>query len=257
MAHGGSLLDRLFVGLFLLVAWQVASLLAGEYWIPSPWQTGLAFHHLLVTGQLTTNASYTLQEALYGFVIGGVPGLILPFLLRRSPIIMAVIEPYLVAGYGLPKLALTPLFLVWFGLGMGSKIAIVASITFFIMFFNVLAGVKALDVRLVRMAQVLGASEGQVARKIIWPGSVPYVFVGLRTAMPYAVGGAVIAELVSSNRGLGYLVQLHAMSFDSKGVFAALVAITLIVVVLMAGTNALETHLLRWRPQTGFSAGAS
>ncbi len=256
MAHRGALFDRLLVGVFLLVAWQMASFLAGAYWIPSPWQTAQAAAHLLATGELTTNAAYTLQEALYGFLLGGIPGLVLPFLLRRSPIIMGVIEPYLVAGYGLPKLALTPLFLVWFGIGMGSKIAIVTAITFFIIFFNVWAGVKALDLRLVRMAQVLGASEGQVARKIIWPGSIPYIFVGLRTATPYAIGGAVIAELVSSNRGLGYLVQLHAMSFDSKGMFAVLAVITLIVVVVMTIMNALEAHLLRWRPRVGFSAGS-
>jgi NitT/TauT family transport system permease protein len=131
------------------------------------------------------------------------------------------------------------------------------AITFFLVFFNVLAGVRALDVKLVRMAQILGATESQVARKIIWPGAVPYIFAGLRTATPYAIGGAVIAELISSNRGLGYLVQLSAMNFDNKSMFAALTVIAAIVVVMMWGVNTLERRLLRWRPKTGFAAGGA
>lgn len=250
-------LDRVLVGLVLLAAWHLGSLIAGPYWITSPWQTLQAIGHLFAVEQLSSHALYTLQESFYGFLLGGIPGLVLPFLLRRSPKLMSVIEPYLVAGYGVPKLALTPLFIVWFGIGMGSKLAIVVTITFFIVFFNVLAGVRALDLKLVRTAQILGASESQVARKIIWPGSVPYIFVGLRTATPYAVGGAVIAELVSSNKGLGYLVQLYAMNFDSRNMFAALTVITVMVIVMMAAVNSLERRLLRWRPATGFAAGGA
>lgn len=248
-------LDRLLVGLALLTMWELVSLGAGEYWVTSPWQTAVGVYQLAASGALVKNALYTLQEAVFGFVIGGVPGLLLPFLLRRSPVLMAILEPYFVGGYGLPKLALTPLFIVWFGIGMGSKLAIVVSITFFLMFFNVLAGVRALDIKLVRMAQILGATESQVARKIIWPGAIPYIFAGLRTAAPYAIGGAVIAELISSNRGLGYLVQLSAMNFDNKSMFAALAVITAIVVVMVWGVNTLERRLLHWRPKTGFAAG--
>src|ERR1035437_8749049 len=140
----GRTLDRVLVGLALLAAWHLGSMIAGEYWITSPWQTLRGIEHLFAAEHLSSHALYTLQESFYGFLLGGVPGLLLPFLLRRSPMLMAVIEPYMVAGYGVPKLALTPLFIVWFGIGMGSKLAIVVAITFFIMFFNVLAGVRAL-----------------------------------------------------------------------------------------------------------------
>ena len=130
----------------------------------------------------------------------------------------------MVGGYGAPKLALAPLFILWFGIGIESKIALVAITVFFIVYFSALAGVRALDAKLVQMAQVVGANERDVARHIVFPGAVPYIFTGLRIAMPYSIGGAVIAELISANRGLGYLIQLGAMNFDTTGVFVALVA---------------------------------
>ena len=166
-----------------------------------------------------------------GFLIGALPAAALPFALRRRPIVTAILDPFMVGGYGAPKLALAPLFILWFGIGIESKIALVAITVFFIVYFSAQAGVRALDARLVQMAKVVGANERQLARHIVFPGAVPYIFTGLRIAMPYSIGGAVIAELISSNRGLGYLIQLGAMNFDTTGVFVALVATTCIVFV--------------------------
>jgi NitT/TauT family transport system permease protein len=154
----------------------------------------------------------------------------------------------MVGGYGAPKLALAPLFILWFGIGIESKIALVAITVFFIVYFSALAGIRALDAKLVQMAQVAGASERAVARHIVFPGAVPYIFTGFRIAMPYSIGGAVIAELISANRGLGYLIQLGAMNFDTTGVFVALVAVTLIVFVCNWSVDIVERWLLRWRP---------
>ena len=152
-----------------------------------------------------------------GAIVGGVPAVLLPFLLRRHPLMVAILDPFMVGGYGAPKLAFAPLFILWFGIGIESKIALVASVVFFIVYFNTLAGVRALDPKLVQMAQIAGASERHVARHIVFPAAVPYIFAGFRIAVPYAIGGAIIAELISSNRGLGYLVQTGAMNFDTTG----------------------------------------
>jgi NitT/TauT family transport system permease protein len=144
--------------------------------------------------------------------------------------------------------AFAPLFILWFGIGIAAKIALVASVVFFIVYFATFSGVRALDAKLVQMAQIAGASERQVARHIVMPGAVPAIFAGFRIAVPYAIGAAVIAELISSNRGLGYLVQTGAMNFDTTSVFAAIAAATLVVL----GTNRLmdgfERLLLKWRP---------
>jgi len=271
--------DHLLVFLVLLAIWVALSATLGSYWVGSPWgvvtrlsidlwsgiwhalgfvagtgwtesQLGLMTRptNLASGGEILIHASYTLFEAVAGFLIGAIPAAALPFLLRRLPIVTAIIDPFMVGGYGAPKLALAPLFILWFGIGIESKIALVAITVFFIVYFSALAGIRALDAKLVQMAQVAGASERAVARHIVFPGAVPYIFTGFRIAMPYSIGGAVIAELISANRGLGYLIQLGAMNFDTTGVFVALVAVTCIVFVGNWSVDIVERWLLRWRP---------
>src|SRR5215831_20908776 len=200
--------DRLIVLAVILAAWQLGSFFVGPYWLSSPWAVATRFCAQIWNGELIRHGGYTIEEALIGTLVGGVPAVLLPFLLRRQPIIIAILDPFMIGGYGAPKLAFAPLFILWFGIGTESKIALVASVVFFIVYFNTLSGVRALDPKLVQMAQVMGANERDVARHIVLPGAVPYIFTGFRITMPYSIGGAVIAELISANRGLGYLIQL-------------------------------------------------
>jgi NitT/TauT family transport system permease protein len=248
MVRWRTLGDRLIVLVLIVAAWQAGSAMVGIYWLSSPWATTTRFFAMIASGELINQAGYTVGEAAGGTLIGGVPAVLLPLLLRRHPIIVAILDPFMVGGYGAPKLALAPLFILWFGIGTESKIALVASVVFFIVYFSTLTGVRALDARLVQMAQIAGASERQVARHIVLPGAVPAIFAGFRIAVPYAIGAAVIAELISSNRGLGYLVQTGAMNFDTTSVFAAIVAATLLTIGADWLMTALEALLLRWRP---------
>lgn len=241
--------DQVLVMVVLLAIWQGLSLAFGTYWIGSPWGVATRLASGVLNGEILRHASYTLLEAVAGFFIGALPAAALPFALRRLPIVTAILDPFMVGGYGAPKLALAPLFILWFGIGIESKIALVAITVFFIVYFSALAGVRALDARLVQMAQVMGADERDVARHIVFPGAVPYIFTGFRIAMPYSIGGAVIAELISANRGLGYLIQLGAMNFDTTGVFVALAATTCIVFLGNWSVNTVERRLLRWRPR--------
>src|SRR5262245_56016344 len=248
--------DRLIVLAVILAAWQLGSILVGPYWLSSPWAVATRFCAQIWNGELIRHGGYTVEEALIGTLVGGVPAVLLPFLLRRHPVMVAILDPFMVGGYGAPKLAFAPLFILWFGIGIESKIALVASVVFFIVYFNTLAGVRALDPKLVQMAQIAGASERHVARHIVFPAAVPYIFAGFRIAVPYAIGGAIIAELISSNRGLGYLVQTGAMNFDTTSVFAAILTATLIVHGGNWIVNASERVLLRWRPQTAVMVDA-
>ncbi|MCC6473016.1 MAG: ABC transporter permease [Burkholderiales bacterium] len=241
-------LDQALELVFLLALWQVLSLWLGTYWISSPLATLAGLFRGLASGELLLHASYTAGEAAIGFLVGGIPAAALPFALRRMPVMTAILDPFMVGGYGAPKLALAPLFILWFGIGIESKVALVGVTVFFIVYFSTLSGIRALDTRLVQMAQVMDANEHAVARHIVFPGAVPYIFTGLRIAMPYSIGGAVIAELISANRGLGYLVQLRAMNYDTTGIFVALAATTCIVFLGNWLVNALERFLLRWRP---------
>ncbi|MCC6947258.1 MAG: ABC transporter permease [Bradyrhizobiaceae bacterium] len=240
--------DQLLVLIALFAIWQACSLWLGTYWVGSPWGTVVRLTTGVLGGELLSHASFTLAEAVIGFLLGGIPAVILPFLLRRLPIVTAILDPFMVGGYGAPKLALAPLFILWFGIGIESKIALVAITVFFIVYFSTLSGIRALDTKLVQMAQIVGADEKDVARHIVFPGAVPYIFTGFRIAMPYAIGGAVVAELISANRGLGYLIQLGAMNFDTTGVFVALLATGIIVFIGNTAVNVFERRLLRWRP---------
>jgi NitT/TauT family transport system permease protein len=243
-----TVMDRTLVAILLVAAWQVGSYFVGIYWLSSPWAVTTRFIEQILSGELIRHAGYTLGEAAAGTLIGGVPAVLLPFLLRRHPIIVAILDPFMIGGYGAPKLAFAPLFILWFGIGVESKIALVASVVFFVVYFATLAGVRALEPKLVQMAQILGASERHVARSIVMPNAVPNIFAGFRIAVPYAIASAVIAELISSNRGLGYLVQTGAMNFDTTSVFAAIVMATLLVHAATWLMNRLEAVLLRWRP---------
>jgi NitT/TauT family transport system permease protein len=244
-------IDRLIVLALILAAWQIGSFLSGAYFLSSPWAVASRFAAQLLNGLLIEHGGYTIEESLIGVVVGGVPAMLLPFLLRRHPVIVAVLDPFMAGGYGAPKLAFAPLFILWFGIGIESKIALVASVVFFIVYFSTLAGVRALDPRLVQMAQIAGAGERHVARSIAFPAAVPHILAGFRIAVPYAIGGAVIAELISSNRGLGYLVQTGAMNFDTTSVFSAILAATLIVHAANWLLSVAERALLRWRPSAG------
>jgi len=248
MTRWRTYLDRLIVLVVILAAWQVGSLLVGAYWLRSPGAVASRFLAQIWNGELIRQSGYTIEETLIGTLVGGVPAVLLPFLLRRQPIIIAILDPFMVGGYGAPKLAFAPLFILWFGIGTESKIALVASVVFFIVYFNTLSGVRALDPKLVQMAQIAGAGERHVARHVVFPAAVPHILAGFRIAVPYAIGGAIIAELISSNRGLGYLVQTGAMNFDTTSVFAAILMATLIVLAANWLLNSAERTLLAWRP---------
>jgi NitT/TauT family transport system permease protein len=245
---GRVLRERLILAVAALVVWQLATLTFGPHWVSSPLAAARRFVELAASGELVRHALFTLAAAAGGFLVGGVPGAVLPFLLRRAPRLTSILDPYLVAGYGMPKLALAPLFILWFGIGLASKIALVASIVFFLIFFSTAAGVRGVEVRLISMARVAGASERAVARHVVWPGAVPYIFTGFKISLSYAIGAAVVGELISSNRGLGYLIQAASQDFDTTTVFAGLLALTILIVAVNGLVEVAERRLLSWRP---------
>jgi NitT/TauT family transport system permease protein len=245
--------DRLVLLLAILALWQVASHWSGPQWIPPPALVAKRFWLGLASGDLWFHSRYTLAAALLGFLLGGVPGAVLPFALRRLPVVQAILDPYLVAGYGAPKVALTPLFVIWFGIGLESKVALVTAVVFFMVFFMTAAGLRATDQKLIAMARVYGADERLIAREIVWPAAVPFIFTSFRVAAPYAIGTAVVGELISSNRGLGYFIQSAATNFDPAGIFVGVVALAALVIGLNAVFSWTEGRLLAWRPASGAS----
>jgi NitT/TauT family transport system permease protein len=248
-------LDRFVVLVVVIALWQACSVVFGTIWFSSPWLVLTRLIEELRSGELFFNAIYTLKAAFYGALLGGIPAMLLPFFLRRRPVAGAILDPYLAAGYGVPKLALAPLFILWFGIDLEPKVALVISIVFFLVFFSTMSGVNAVNAQYVNVMRVCGAKERDIARHVVWPGAIPYAFAGFRIAAPYAIGAAVVGELISSNRGLGFMINSGATDFDTTLVFVALVTLTILVVAINLLVARAERWLLRWRPpQQGLSS---
>ena len=192
--------------------------------------------------------SRRLRVSALGFVIGCVCGVGLPFLLRLSERATQAIEPFIMASMGIPKYALTPWLILWFGIGDAPKVIVVTLFVFYIVFITVFAGVRGVDQRLVNMARVIGASERAIARKVIWVSLLPFFFTGLKVALPRAVSAAIVGEFLVATEGVGFSIERARQLSDTTGVFAGIVVAVALVLLINAVVNALERHALKWRP---------
>jgi NitT/TauT family transport system permease protein len=160
-----------------------------------------------------------------------------------------VLRPFLVAFYAIPKIALAPLIVMWFGLATLPKVILAAAFVFFVVFMTTVAGVHEVNPRLVDLFRVMGAGRRALLLRLVLPGTVPYLLTGLRLAVPEALIGAVVGEFISANRGLGYLVTSAAAQFNTAGTMAAILALLGIVVAMDLGLGLAERRLARWRPR--------
>lgn len=241
---------RVLVGLACLALWQAAHLALGAEWISSPADIAWRVAEIAASGALVRHTAATLGEAALGFVLGGGAGILLPFALRASPRLTAALDPFFTAAMGVPKLALAPLLILWFGIGLVSKVVFVAAVVFFFLFFNVLAGVRSIDPRLASAVRVLGGREWTVTREIAWQTALPYVFSGLKVALPRAISAAVVGEFIAADRGLGYYINNARAMADPVGLFTGVTLVTALVLALDAGLERLQARSLAWRPLT-------
>ncbi len=149
--------------------------------------------------------------------------------------------------YSIPKIALAPVFIVWLGLGIASKIAVVFLASFFLVFFNTYSGLLSLNEELVLLARLMGASWPQATFRVILPASAHQIFLGLKTAVPYAVIGAVIGEYIGSNEGLGYFILYASQTYDAPALFSGIIILVAIVFLANFLLNAIEARVIRWR----------
>lgn len=199
-------------------------------------------------GVLLSNTWVTVQEVVLGFVFGGLAGAVLAYLVAPVRVIWDVISPFVMALYAIPKVALAPLFIVWFGIGLDMKVILAAVSVFFLVFLNTAIGVQEVDRGLIDAVRLMGATRRDIAFKVTLPASMTGLLTGLRVAIPYAVIGAVIGELVASNRGLGYLISDSSSRFDTNGVFAALVVLSVLATILNSLVSLLSRRANRWKP---------
>ena len=238
---------RVLCFIVLLVGWQIASFYVDPLLISSPLAVLLQLKDWTLDGTLWDNTLVTLEETLLGLLFGVSTGIIAGFLLGLQPMLSKILDPFVVALYSVPKVALAPLFILWFGFDLEMKVVVAAVTVFFLVFFNTLTGVREVDQNLIDAVRLMGAKRRDLLFKVIVPSASGYVLTGLHMAIPYALIGAVIAEVISVNEGLGYLINNSASEFNPAGVFAALIVLTIIAVLLNAVVNLIDRTTSRWK----------
>lgn len=198
-----------------------------------------------------THLGVTLLETMLAFVIGTALGLVFGLWLALAPVASAILDPYIKALNSMPRVILAPIFGLWFGLGIWSKVALAVTLVFFIVFFNVYQGVREVSPTVLANARMLGANQKQLLRTVYLPSATSWVFSSLHTSVGLAFVGAVVGEYLGSARGVGYLILQAEGTFDVNTVFAGIVVLTAFALVLDGAVGRIERRLMKWQPKAG------
>jgi NitT/TauT family transport system permease protein len=247
---------QLLVAIVALALWQffAAVPVFGKLWLPpfffsNPIDVGTQVVAWFASGVIWKHLLITLWESILAFAIGSAAGAMVGFWFARQPLVAAVFDPYVKMANALPRVVLAPIFTLWLGLGIWSKVALGVTLVFFIVFFNVYQGVKEVSTTVRDNARMLGMSERQLTRHVYWPSALTWMFSSLHTSVGFAVVGAVVGEYLGSAAGLGYLIQQAEGVFDVAGVFAGMFVLSVFVVLIDVGVTLVERRLLVWRPE--------
>ncbi|MBV6430375.1 MAG: Riboflavin transport system permease protein RibX [Bryobacteraceae bacterium] len=241
---------RILVGAVLIGLWQSGAALGvlDRFFFSRPSDIVGRVWELFARGGVWTHLGVTLAEALLSFAIGGLAGVLGGFLLARRPLLSAVLDPYIRVANSLPRVVLAPIFLLWFGLGIWSKVALGVTVVFFIVFFNTYQGVKDVDPVLLDNVRMLGANERQLTRHVLIPSALGWIFSSLQISLGFAIIAVVVGEYLGSSSGIGYMIAQAEGVFDTTGVFAGMAILAVFVLAAGALMARLERWLLRWKP---------
>ncbi len=226
--------------------WATDARLVPDFMVPTPQEVWLAFAQLAQTGALWKHTGVTLSEALLGFAAAFVVGTTLGYLLSRSALLSRVLGPYIAATQAMPLLALAPLLVVWFGLGLSSKVIICALIVFFPILVNTTTGLRGVDKDLVDASYTMGASRWQALRHVEIPLALRTLLAGIRMGLTLSLTGAILGEFIASDSGLGFLMTMARTNFDSAMLFAAAITLTSLAIFAYVGIGWLERWLIDW-----------
>jgi len=202
-------------------------------------------------GEIYGHLWVTLLETMLAFVIGTVTGLVMGVWLALAPMASAILDPYIKALNAMPRVILAPIFIVWFGLGIASKVALGVTLVFFIVFFNVYQGVREVSPVVLANARMLGASNRQLLRFVYLPSAMSWVFASLHNSVGLAFVGAVVGEYLGSSQGVGYLILQAEGVFDINSVFAGILVLTAFALFLDVLVTLVEKRLMVWQPRSG------
>ena len=247
---------RFLVGVSFLAAWEaISGPVIDKFWLSRPSDIAVYLWTSILNGQLPKDLYLSLRATAVGYFYGAVGGLSLGLLLAQSENIANIIRPYILAVYGIPRIALAPVFILWFGIGITSKEMMAAMATFLLVFFNTYEGIRAADLDLKNVAKVLGASRWQLFFHVTLPNASPWIIAGLRIAIPQALVAAVVAEFIASMAGLGYRIMETTNTLNTAGTMSGILVLMTVVLILNTLLDRIENHVLRWRPKEIESGG--
>ena len=220
-------------------AWASGRVL-DRFFLSDPVSVTKAFWAILLKGTLWYHLRFTLIETLLGYLIGAGLGLAGALAVSMIPAGEPVLRPFVILAYATPKIALAPLMIIWFGIGILPKVILAATFVFFVVFLSTLAGIATVPPQLVSVVRVMGAAPSAVFRKVVLPSALPFILTALRLTIPAALIGAVIGEFISSNRGVGYLINAASSRYATAEVFAGIGSLLVVVLCMNAGLSLLE-----------------
>jgi NitT/TauT family transport system permease protein len=242
--------------------WQaclLAVLLFGWWWssgrifdrlfLSDPISVAKAFWRITLDGTLWFHLRYTMAETALGYVFGASLGLAGAMIVALMPGGEPIMRPMILLAFATPKIAIAPLMILWFGIGILPKIVLAATFVFFIVFLNTVAGLGTVSPGLVTIVRVMGARPVTIFRKVVLPAATPFIMAALRITIPAALIGAIVGEFISSNRGVGYLINAASSRYRTAEVFAGILGLLIVVVILNMIVSALERMWLRWAPR--------
>jgi NitT/TauT family transport system permease protein len=237
------------VGAAFVTIWQtlVSLKILDPFFVSRPSDIAARIAQWSASGTLWAHLATTLEESLLGLLVGAILGVSLGFLLARSPFLARVLDPYIKMLNAVPRVVLAPLFLLWFGLGIWSKVALAVTLVFFVMFFTTYQGVRDASRVLIDNVRMLGATERQLVRHVLVPSALTWIFSSLQTSLGFAMVGAVVGEYLGATRGLGYVIAQAEGTFDTTGVFAGMTVLGIVVVIVSAAVSRFERWLLKWK----------
>jgi len=253
---------QLLVAVVGVAAWQLLAtvpifgrIVLPPFFFSNPVDVGSQIVAWFASGIIWKHLAITLWESILAFAIGSLGGVAVGFWFARQPRVAAVFDPYVKMSNALPRVVLAPIFTLWLGLGIWSKVALGVTLVFFIVFFNVYQGVREVSRTLLDNGRMLGMSERQLMRHVYWPSALSWMFSSLHTSVGFAVVGAVVGEYLGSAAGLGYLIQQAEGVFDVAGVFAGMFVLSAFVILIDLAVTMVERRLLVWRPAAADGRG--
>jgi len=240
---------RILAVLVLLALWEAASQLKwlNPFYAPPPSVVAKVLVSLFAEGEIWPHLEATFFAAVVGLVIGLAAGILLGFVAALTPLLADLIEPVMILLNAIPRVILAPLFVIWLGIDLASKVALAMILVAVLIFFAVYSGIKEVDQRLVERVRTLGGGRRVLIREVYVPSVTAWVMGNLKVAVGFAFTGAIVGEFVASSRGLGYLLQFAQSTYNAALTIALITLIMGFVVVLFALAERLERRLLRWR----------